>query len=84
MSVWVFKDSDKELIPAELLESQLAAGWSVTDPAVVELTESNDTGSSAIFDEMSVKEVREKAKEAGIEDHDKARIKTLKEKLGAS
>ena len=54
MAVWVFKDSEKELIPAELLDSQLAAGWSVTDPDTVvpdePVTEvKKDIGSSAIL-----------------------------------
>ena len=33
MSVWVYKGSEKELIPAEQLEPQIKSGWSVDDPA---------------------------------------------------
>lgn len=32
MSVWTFKDGEKELIDPEYLEAQLAGGWSLEDP----------------------------------------------------
>tara|TARA_R110000782_G_scaffold194327_1_gene283946 strand:+ start:395 stop:643 length:249 start_codon:yes stop_codon:yes gene_type:complete len=55
----------------EHLESQLASGWSLSPPAL-----ETDDG------DLTSDEVRELAKEAGIDGWDTKRIKTLKEAMG--
>ena len=90
MSVWVFKEGKKELIAPELLDSQLAVGWSVTErvpretvtepvePAPVDPRP--DIAGDSFFG-FSNQAIRDLAKEAGIEHYRKLRIHTLKEKL---
>ncbi len=88
--VWVYKNGKKELIAPELLDSQLAVGWSVTENVPRE-TSVADTGQKMVEDKpdiagdsffnLSNQSIRDLAKEAGIEDHAKLRIHTLKEKL---
>lgn len=68
-----------ELIAAESLEGQLAAGWTVDKSDLETPTKSEaDTNNSG---KLSPDEVRQAAKEAGIDDYDKKRIKTLEAEL---
>jgi len=86
MSVWIYKDGEKELIAPEYLEGQLEAGWSVTEGSVIAVEEAPvvetkpDIASDAFF-KMSNQDIRDKAQAAGIKDSDKLRIHTLKEML---
>jgi len=78
MAVWVHRDIDgelkSELIPAEFLDGHLESGWSVVKPG----SETTD-----IEVDLSSEEVREAAKEAGLEGWETKRIGTLKAELDA-
>jgi hypothetical protein len=81
MSVFVYKDGSKSLIPPEQLQEHLINGWSVTeedDPKgpTKEEADTNGTG------KLSNQEVRAAAEKAGIEGFDTKRIKALKVELG--
>jgi hypothetical protein len=89
MSVFVYKDGAKSLIPPEQLQEHLINGWSVTDggeddgdlsPDPEAPTEEEaDTSGTGL---LSNSEVREAAEKAGIEGFKTKRIKALKVELG--
>lgn len=80
MAVQLFKEGEEIYVKPKQLQSHLDAGWSLDDPALVEVTfdeiDTNDSG------KLSTDEVREAAKKAGIEGWKTKRIKTLKSELG--
>ena len=88
MSVWTYKKVDgeiiSELLDVSLLDGQLSSGWTVDKaslekPATKGVTkEEVDTNESG---KLSSKEIRQAAKDAGIEGHETARIKTLEAEL---
>lgn len=83
MSVHTYKKVNgkivSELIPAESLEGQLASGWTVDKSSLEGMSKKEvDTGNG---DKLSPDEIRQAAKEAGIEDYEKKRIKTLEAEL---
>jgi hypothetical protein len=61
------------MVAASRVKDLLSNGWDVVQ---------NKTISEETDDTLSPKEVREAAKKAGIPEYKKARITTLKEKLG--
>lgn len=69
MAVFVYKDGQRELVDPHHLENMLAGGWSVVPE--------EDEGPT-IADMRTPKQVRDEAKEAGIETWETARIATLK------
>lgn len=80
MAVQLFKDGQEIYVKPKQLQSHLDAGWSLDDPSFVEVSfddiDANGSG------KLSTDEVREAAKEAGIEGWETKRIKTLKSELG--
>lgn len=89
MASVIYKDGQLARVPANRLKAHLDAGWSTSPnaPKPVEVKaeqqkesfEKADTNGSG---KLSNDEVRQAAKEAGIEDWDKRRIKPLKQELG--
>ena len=89
MSVIVYKDGEQELIEPEQLEQSLAVGWSLTpdaEPRVYlddtatepELESSPDPDATGTTNE----EIRLLAQQAGLDNWQTAKIKTLKAALG--
>lgn len=77
MSVYIYRGDEESLIPPERLQAHLAEGWSVekgVKPA--SFKEADNSG------KLSNAEIREAAKDAGIDDWETARIKRLKQELG--
>jgi len=79
MSVFVYKDGSKLLIPPQQLQEHLGAGWSVTEEPVAPTKEEADTNDTG---KLSNKEVRAAAEKSGIAGFDTKRIKALKVELG--
>lgn len=85
MSVWTYSKVNgeivSELIDAEALNGQLAAGWTVDKASLdkpVIAKESADTNDSG---KLSIEEVRAAAKEANIDGWDTKRKATLEAEL---
>jgi hypothetical protein len=80
-------DIQKELFDPDMLHPMLSAGWylSPNDFPVAEEIESpeEDVLEGIKYEDMENHEIRALAKEAGIENHDDAWIKTLIKKLRA-
>lgn len=79
MAVVIYKGGRVARIEPHTLQNHLNAGWSVTKDAPKPTVEEIDTNGSG---KLSSEEVRTAAKEAGIEDWEKKRIKTLLKELG--
>lgn len=85
MSTTLYSTVDGELTTTSIdsiyVASHIESGWRTTKdtPKITkEEADTNDTG------KLSTKEIRSAAKEAGIEDHATARIKTLEAALWPS
>lgn len=84
MAVQVYKDGEMILVKPNVLQRHLEAGYTLepgeakdsVEGVTFEDVDTNNTG------KLSTDEVRQAAKEAGIEGWDKKRIKTLKAELG--
>ena len=81
MASVIYKNGQVARVPANRLKAHLDAGWSVTKDAPKKAVtfDEVDTNHSS---KLSNDEIRQAAKEAGIEDWDKRRIKPLKQELG--
>ena len=71
MSVWIYKDGEESLVPPHRLQAHLDIGWSVDKDAEPESEDS----------EMSNSDVRQMAKQLGIEGWDTKRVGKLKEAI---
>lgn len=76
MASILYKDGKMARVKYERLQNHLDAGWTTSPAPTEDQADTNNSG------KLSAKEVREAAKEAGIENWETARIKTLKEALG--
>lgn len=80
MSVIMYKDGRKERVEPQFFENMLQGGWTVTpepepSPDAEELDEDEKPD---LADMRTAKQVRQEAKEAGIDVWETARIRTLK------
>lgn len=97
MAVYVYTEGDShevkgvkcrmELVQASRLQNHLAAGWVVDPLDLVKEPEKEEVPEVAEEveekpKELSSQDVREEAKEKGLEGWDKKRINTLKKELG--
>lgn len=87
MSVVLYKPKDDGTVetgyfPPEILHSTLQAGWFLEKDCIGAIEEPIEMeADTPLLEDMSNEEIRELAKEAGIENHEDARIKTLIRKL---
>jgi hypothetical protein len=75
MSVVIYKDGKQELCNPIDLQNLLDSGYSLTEKTPTQKADTNNSG------KLSTDEVRAAAKEAGIENWETGKIKTLKSKL---
>lgn len=83
MATVLYKDGECENVDFEFLDNYLQAGWSVEPEGEGEAespAKEEDDGSESA--KLSNDEIRELAKEAGIDGWEKKRISTLKSELG--
>lgn len=76
MAVVIYKGDRVARVQPHSLQNHLKAGWSLTEKPSFEDIDSNDSG------KLSSEEVREAAKDAGIDGWENKRIKTLLKEMG--
>lgn len=80
MASIMYKDGRKEYVEPQFFESMLQGGWSVTEEPEpsADAEDLDDDEKPDIADLRTAKQVRQEAKEAGIQVWESARIQTLK------
>lgn len=80
MATFLYKAGRRELVAPEFVQNMLRGGWSVTEaPTIPEPAEELDEDElPTVADMRTPRQVRQEAKEAGIDVWETARIRTLK------